>query len=90
MWAQNDHLGTEAGYPDESIKLAIGISASSQIEQQTSTGLGDQYPDLSGVFGTDSSEPITSEDLYDVELHPLIDFLGIINKNWSSLGRFLS
>lgn len=89
MWAQNDHLRSEAGYPAETIKLAVGIASSSHIEPETSTSLYDHYPDPSGVFGTDSSESITSDSLYGIELHSLIDFLGILLQSCNGMnGNF--
>lgn len=78
MWAQNDHLGSATRYPAGTIKLAVGLAASSHIEQETSTTPSEHYPDPSGVFGTDSSAPITSNNLYGVDLHSLIELLGIL------------
>lgn len=78
MWAQNEYIGSEAGFPAETIKLGIGIAASSHIEQETSTSLGEFYPDPSGLFSSNTSESIPSESLYGVELHCLVDFLGIL------------
>lgn len=86
IWAQSDHLQSEAGFPAETIEMGLGLAVSSHIKETPSKSLLDYYPDPSGVYGT-PGEPANLDEVYGLDVYALIDFLGIFLKAYNNLDQ---